>query len=82
MFDAATGFEFERHVATIEFDSIDGFADFFMDRFGPLVTARQMLGDRFAGLRTEILEIWARWNEADDGRFVLPQEYLLSVIRL
>jgi SAM-dependent methyltransferase len=82
MFDAATGFEFERHVASIEFDSIDGFADFFMDRFGPLVTARQMLGDRFAALRAEIVAIWARWNESDDGRLVLPQEYLLSVIRL
>jgi hypothetical protein len=33
-------------------------------------------------LRAEILAIWARWNEADNGRLVLPQEYLLSVIRL
>ena len=49
-----------------------------MDRFGPLVTARQMLGERFADLRADILEIWVRWNEADDGRLVLPQEYLLG----
>ena len=79
---AATGFEFERHSTMIEWESIEGFADFFMDRFGPLVTAKQMLGDRFAELRQEIIEIWARWNESDDGRLVLPQEYLLSVIRL
>jgi SAM-dependent methyltransferase len=78
----ATDFEFERHSATIEWDSIEGFADFFMDRFGPLVTARQMLGERFAELRGEILEIWADNNEADDGSLILPQEYLLSVIRL
>ena len=83
MFDsAATDFEFERHSTTIESESIEDFADFFMDRFGPLVTARQMLGERFGELRAEILAIWARWNEADDGRLVLPQEYLLSVIRL
>jgi ubiquinone/menaquinone biosynthesis C-methylase UbiE len=82
MFGTALDFEFERHSATIEWESVEGFADFFMDRFGPLVTARAMLGDRFSELRREILEIWAEWNEADDGRLVLPQEYLLSVIRL
>jgi hypothetical protein len=66
----------------IEWESIDGFADLLMDRFGPMVTAREKLGERFAELRAEIVEIWARWNEADDGRLVLPQEYLLSIVRL
>ena len=79
---AATDIEFERRSATIEWESIEGFADFFMDRFGPLVTARQMLGERFGELRADIIAIWAQNNEADDGRFVLPQEYLLSIIRL
>jgi len=82
MFSTATDFDFERRQATIRWGSLEGFADFFMDSFGPLVTARAMLGERFAELRAEILAIWARWNEADDGRLVLPQEYLLSVIRL
>lgn len=79
---AATEFAFERHATMIEYESLDEFAEFFMDRFGPMVTARAMLGERFAELRAEIVEIWKRWNEADDGRLVLPQEYLLSVIRL
>jgi SAM-dependent methyltransferase len=78
----ATDFEFERRSTTIEWESIEGFADFFMDRFGPLVTARQMLGERFGELRAEIVAIWADNNEADDGRLILPQEYLLSVVRL
>lgn len=83
MFGAsATDFEFERHVTTIEWESIEGFADFFMDRFGPLVTARNMLGERFAELRERIIAIWAEANEADDGTLRLPQEYLLSVVRL
>ena len=46
--DVATGFAFEHHTTTIEWDSVEGFADYFMDRFGPMVTARQMLGDRSA----------------------------------
>jgi hypothetical protein len=83
MFGAvATGFEFERHSATIEWDTVDGFADFFMDRFGPMVTAKQMLGERFAELRAEVVEIWRSFNEAPNGGLRLPQEYLLSVIRL
>jgi SAM-dependent methyltransferase len=78
----ARDFEFERHSATIEWESVEGWADHFMDRFGPLVTARQLLGARFADLRAEIIAAWESSNEADDGRLVLPQEYLLSVIRL
>jgi hypothetical protein len=78
----ATELEFERHKNTVEWESIEGFADFFMDRFGPMVTARQMLGERFGELRKEVIAIWADNNEADDGRLILPQEYLLSVIRL
>ena len=79
---AATEFEFERHVNWIQWDSVEGFADYFMDRFGPLVTARAMLGERFGELRERILEIWRHANEATDGSFRLPQEYLLSVVRI
>jgi SAM-dependent methyltransferase len=79
---AAKELEFERHVATIEWDSVEGWADYFLDRFGPFVAARQMLGDRFAELRGEVVAVWEAWNEADDGRLVLPQEYLLAVVRL
>jgi ubiquinone/menaquinone biosynthesis C-methylase UbiE len=79
---AATDFEFERHVSTVEWDSLEGFLDYFVDRFGPLLTARTMLGDRFSDLRERIMEIWRDANEADDGTFRLPQEYLLSVVRL
>jgi hypothetical protein len=79
---AAKKFEFERHSATIEWESVEGWADYFLDRFGPLVTARQMLGDRFADLRAEIVAAWEARNEAEDGRLVLPQEYLLALVRL
>jgi len=66
----------------IEADSIENFLDFFIDRFGPLVTARNMLGERFGELREQLLAIWTAANEADNGSLRLPQEYLLSIIRL
>lgn len=78
----ATGFAFERHVNRIEWESVDSFAEFFMARFPPMVTARAMLGDRFAEMRQKVVEVWKRANEATDGSLRLPQEYLLSVVRL
>jgi hypothetical protein len=41
-----------------------------------------MLGDRFAELGERIIAVFEERNEADDGSLRLPQEYLLSVIRL
>jgi SAM-dependent methyltransferase len=82
MFGAAQEFEFERRDTTLEWDSVDGFADYFLDRFGPMVTAKAMLGERFAELRADAIAVWTKWNSADDGRFRLAQEYLVSVVRL
>ena len=83
MFGAvATAYEFDRRVNRVEAESLDAWADFFMDRFPPMVAARSTLGDRFTELRERIVEIWRAANEADDGSFRLPQEYLVSVIRL
>jgi SAM-dependent methyltransferase len=78
----ATGFEFERHSATIEAESMEAWESFFLERFGPMVTARQMLGERFAELRERVIEVWEEANEADDGTLRLPQEYILSIVRL
>jgi SAM-dependent methyltransferase len=78
----ANGFAFERHVNIIEWDSVEAWTDFFMERFGPMVTARAMLGERFNELRQRVVEIWKHANQTNDGRLRLPQEYLVSVVRL
>jgi SAM-dependent methyltransferase len=79
---AASGFEFERHVNRIEWESVEAFAAFFMAHFPPMVTAKAMLGDRFSEMRERIVDVWRRRNEATDGRLLLPQEYLVSIVRL
>jgi hypothetical protein len=66
----------------IEDDSVDSFADLFMERFPTMVSARTRLGERFQELRERIVDIWREANQADDGSLRLPQEYLLSVVRL
>lgn len=80
LFPGARDFEFERHSATIEWESARGFAEYFFARFGPLVTAREMLGDRFEELSEKLIGVFEARNEADDG-FRMPQEYLQSVVR-
>jgi SAM-dependent methyltransferase len=78
----ASDFEFEHLVTTIDWDSLESWADYFMDRFPPFVAAKRNLGERFADFRAAVLDVWRRRNEATDGRFVLRQEYLLSLVRL
>jgi hypothetical protein len=78
----ATDITFERQMNRIEWESLEGFADFFMGQFPPMVTAQALLGDRFADLRTEVVEVWREANEATDGSLRLPQEYLVSIVRL
>jgi SAM-dependent methyltransferase len=54
----------------------------FTTQFPMMVAAQRMLGERFGEMRQRIVDIWTRRNEATDGSLRLPQEYLLSVVRL
>jgi SAM-dependent methyltransferase len=78
----AQNFEFEQHTNWIEWESLESWTDFFMARFGPMVTAKAMLGERFGELRDRIVDIWRNANEARDGRLRIPQEYVVTVVRL
>jgi SAM-dependent methyltransferase len=83
MFGAsAEDIDFERHVNWQEDESIDRFADLFMETFPPMVAARNALGERFADLRAKVVDVWREFNAADDGTFRLPQEYLISIVRV
>jgi SAM-dependent methyltransferase len=82
MFPGASGFEFERHSATVEWESPRAWADYFFERFGPLVTARELLGERFGDLAETLIGIYEKRNEASDGTLRLPQEYLQALVRL
>lgn len=62
----ANDLEFERHSATIEWDSFEGFG--FMDWFGPMVMAKQLLGEQFGELRQQIIRIWSQKTKRTTGR--------------
>jgi hypothetical protein len=79
---AARDLTFERHHVWFEWESVEGFADYFLSRFPTMVVAQQALGDRWPDLRADIVALWGGANEADDGSLRFSQEYLLSIARL
>ena len=40
------------------------------------------LGERFGELRAQVMDVWRRANTATDGSLRIPQEYLVSIVRL
>jgi ubiquinone/menaquinone biosynthesis C-methylase UbiE len=73
---------FERHEVEFEEPSQEGYADFMLESFGPLITAQKVLGERSAELREALMEMIGRWNQATDGTLRYGAEYLLVVGRL
>ncbi|MEA2420685.1 MAG: hypothetical protein QOE60_2891 [Thermoleophilaceae bacterium] len=67
---------FERHNVLWSADSIDAYADFMENSFGPLISAREQLGDV---VHEAYLEYLHDVNEADDGKLLFHGEYLVSV---
>jgi SAM-dependent methyltransferase len=72
--------DMERRNARLEGASVEEYANWFCDNFGPLVTAKGVLGDRFEELKGNLLEIWREENLVADG-FRFEQEYLRVLAR-
>ena len=74
--------EFDRGEVAFRAESIPGYMDMMEANFGPLVTAREVLGeDGWAPVRAEIIELEERLNRADDGSMDVAGQYLTVVAR-
>jgi SAM-dependent methyltransferase len=73
--------EFERQTVAFQYPDGESYVDFYADKFGPVVTAKKVLGDDWPVLRKELLDLYDEWNQADDGSMHLEAEYLLTVGR-
>ena len=73
--------DLERQSILMEGDSVEDFGNWFTENFGPLITARKVLGDeRFAELKSDLFALWHEENQAEDG-FAFEQEYLRVLAR-
>ncbi len=74
--------ELESKVNVFEHESPEGYGEHFRTNFGPMVTARAMLGDeRFAELEAATDELFKEANQATDGSMRTEGAYLQTVAR-
>lgn len=73
--------EFERREIDWEDESVESYASFMLESFGPLLNAREALGEREAELDEAFRQFLASENLRDDGTLHFRGEYLLAVIQ-
>ena len=73
------GFEFEREVADIHHASVAAAVDCYATKFGPVVTARELLDadGRWPALRDDMVKLFERHNTSGGTPVVLPAQYLV-----
>ena len=68
---------------SVRASSIDAWIDYTEQVLGPTVLAKRALEPqgRWDEARADLAELYARWNEADDGSLLAHPSYLLTVAR-
>jgi SAM-dependent methyltransferase len=72
--------DFERHEVEWKDESVESYARFMLDSFGPLLNARELLGEREAELDEAFRAFLAAENLNDDDTLRFKGEYLLAVV--
>jgi ubiquinone/menaquinone biosynthesis C-methylase UbiE len=73
--------EFDRETVVYLDSSVETLMEFWEEKFGPMVTARAGLGDRWPELRGELVNLFEAYNAADDGTARVEAQYLVTVGR-
>ena len=73
--------EFERREVEWRDASVESYADFMLESFGPLLNAQEVLGERKGELRTAFIGFLNEVNMATDGTVRFRGEYLISVVK-
>jgi hypothetical protein len=72
--------DFERHDVEWKDESVESYARFMLESFGPLLNARELLGERETELDETFRAFLARENLNDDDTLRFNGEYLLAVV--
>jgi ubiquinone/menaquinone biosynthesis C-methylase UbiE len=70
---------FERKMNEFREDNLELYLETFQNNFGPMVKAREALGDKWVDLKADLDAFFDEVNEADDGRVLINGEYLEAV---
>ena len=72
--------EFERHEIEWQDESVESYAQFMLESFGPLLNARETLAEREGELDETFRAFLERENLNDDGTLRFRGEYLIGVV--
>jgi SAM-dependent methyltransferase len=72
--------EFERHEVEWRDSSVESYAQFMLESFGPLLNAQEVLGERADELREAYTRFLEAENLEDDGTLRFRGAYLLAVV--
>lgn len=72
--------EFDRGEVEWRDPSVEGYADFMLESFGPMLNAQETLGERAGELRTAFIGFLEAENLADDGTLRFRGGYLIAVV--
>ncbi len=72
----------ERLAVPVAWDSIDGWITHCESALGPTVMAKAALEPqgKWAAARADLVDLYERFNEADDGTLNAPADYLVTVV--
>jgi SAM-dependent methyltransferase len=73
--------EFERQTVVFEFPDVETHLAVYSENFGPIVTAKQVLGDDWPALREDLMAMWTEWDKVDGDSVRVEAEYLVTVGR-
>lgn len=69
---------FTRGVVRFEFASVEDAVEFYATSFGPLISARLAIGERWDELREDLLALFTEHDVSDGDGFVYEGEYLTA----
>ena len=72
---------FQRGYNAFRFATVAEYQTYFEQKYGPMVKARETLGDRWLDCQAEIRELYDSLNHATDGTCHIEAEYLLVLGR-
>jgi hypothetical protein len=70
---------FERGHNAFRFGTVAEYQAYFEQKYGPMVKAREALGDRWADCQAEIRELYDSVNQATDGTCHIEAKYLVAL---
>ncbi len=72
----------ERHTLPVAWESIEGWVDHCESNLGPTILAKAALEPqgKWDAARADLVALYERYNQADDGTLDAPAEYLVTVV--